>query len=260
MILPTGMKKGKLSRLQVFHIAVLLGDIASEVADHCKQAYISTSKGSFVIPRICQGGTLPLETAAIRLAQYLPNLIRSYLQKVGIRKIANSIYSTEKLHLTPKSISSTIVNDEIGLRISSGKLKVRAGVKKANGNTIYFEDGKIENDVDAIILCTGYKRSFPFFSEDVIQIEKNGKYIPLYKGIFTPKYHSRLAFIDMTLLFAASPFNAEMQARYSAEVFKKNITLPTKLEMERNIRTTELKNEAKMGKDMKEYNYVSILC
>ena len=187
-------------------------------------------------------------------------MIRSYLQKVGIRKIANSIYSTEKLHLTPKSISSTIVNDEIGLRISSGKLKVRAGVKKANGNTIYFEDGKIENDVDAIILCTGYKRSFPFFSEDVIQIEKNGKYIPLYKGIFTPKYHSRLAFIDMTLLSAASPFNAEMQARYSAEVFKKNITLPTKLEMERNIRTTELKNEAKMGKDMKEYNYVSILC
>ena len=151
-----------------------------------------------------------MEAAAIRLAQYLPDFVRSHLQKVGARKIANSIYNMDLLHLTPKQISSFIINDEIGLRISSGKLKVRAGIEKGNGKTIYFEDGKIENDVDAIILCTGYKRSFPFFSEDVIQIEKNGKYIPLYKGIFTPKYHSRLAFIDMTLLSAASPFNAEM--------------------------------------------------
>ena len=247
-----------MSCAQVFCIAFLLGDIASEVADHCKQAYISTSKGSFIIPRIYQGGTLPLETAAIRLAQYLPNFVRSHMRKVATRKIANSIYSMEQLHLTPKSISSTTANDEIGLRISSGKLKVRAGIKKANGKTIYFEDGKIESDVDAIILCTGYKRSFPFFSEDVIQIEKNGKYIPLYKGIFTPKYHSRLAFICMTSVIAPFPFTAEMQVRYAAEVFKKNIILPTKLEMERIIRTTELQIEAKMGKDMKEYNFVSI--
>ena len=109
-----------------------------------------------------------MEAAAIRLAQYLPNFVRSHLQKVGARKIANSIYNMDLLHLTPKSISSFIINDEIGLRISSGKLKVRAGIEKGNGKTIYFEDGKIENDVDAIILCTGYKRSFPFFSEDVI--------------------------------------------------------------------------------------------
>ena len=163
------------------------------------------------------------------------------------------------LRLTPNSISSFIINDEIGLRISSGKLKVRAGIEKANGKTIYFEDGKIENDVDASILCTGYRRSFPFFSEDVIQIEKNGKYVPLYKGIFTPKYNSCLAFICMTSVLAAFPFAAEMQARYAAEVFKKNIILPTKLEMERNIRTTELQTEAKMGKGMKEYNFVSIL-
>lgn len=76
---------------KVFRIAFLLGDIASEVADDCNQACISTSKGSFVIPRICQGGTLPLETAAIRLAQYLPNFVRSHMQKVGTRKITNGI-------------------------------------------------------------------------------------------------------------------------------------------------------------------------
>ena len=76
----------------------------------------------------------------------------------------------EQLHLKPKSISSVIANDEIGLLISSGKVKILAGIEKANRKTIYFEDGKIENDVDAIILCTGYKRIFPLFSEDVIRI------------------------------------------------------------------------------------------
>ena len=45
------------------------------------------------------------------------------MQEVGTRKIANSIYSMEQL--TPKLISSTIANNEIGLRILTGKLKVR---------------------------------------------------------------------------------------------------------------------------------------
>lgn len=88
--------------MQVYCSAFSLGEIASELADHCKQVYISTSKGSFVIPRICQGGSLPMEAAAIRLAQYLPDFVRSHLQKVGARKIANSIYNMDLLHLTPK--------------------------------------------------------------------------------------------------------------------------------------------------------------
>ena len=43
-----------------------------------------------------------MEAAAIRLAHYLPDFVRSHLQKVGARKIANSIYNMDLLHLTPK--------------------------------------------------------------------------------------------------------------------------------------------------------------
>ena len=61
----------------------------------------------------------------------------------------------------------------------------------------------------------------------------------------------------MTSLTAPLPFTTEIQTRYAAEIFKK-IILPTKLEIERNIRTTGLQIQAKMDTDIKN-NYVSIL-
>ena len=50
---------------------------------------------------------------------------------------------------------------------------------------------------------------------------------------------------------------AEMQARYIAEVFRNKITLPNKQNIEKCIRLVELQMETVMGKNLKEYNYVS---
>ena len=238
----------------------MIGDIASELADHCIQVYVSTSNGAVVVPRICAGGSLTIENSTMRIADYIPHVIKNAIRKKGVDKVANTIYSMKALHLNADdAVSSVIVNDEIGIRISSGKVKVRTGIEKINGKAIYFKDGKIENDIDAIILCTGYKRSFSFFKQDDIQIEKNGKYIPLYKGIFTSKYGSSLAFIGMASQFAPFAITAEMQVRYAAEVFKKRIILPNKQKMEECIQAVEMEVEAAAGRNLKEYNFVSII-
>ena len=213
-----------------------------------------------MVPRICAGGSLTIENSTMRVADYIPHVIKNGIRKKGVDKVANTIYSMKALHLNADdAVSSVIVNDEIGIRISSGKVKVRTGIEKINGKAIYFKDGKIENDIDAIILCTGYKRSFSFFKQDDIQIEKNGKYIPLYKGIFTSKYGSNLAFIGMASQFAPFAITAEMQVRYAAEVFKKRITLPNKQKMEECIQAVEMEVEAAAGRNLKEYNFVSII-
>ena len=213
-----------------------------------------------MVPRICAGGSLTIENSTMRIADYIPHVIKNGIRKKGVDKVANTIYSMKALHLNADdAVSSVIVNDEIGIRISSGKVKVRTGIEKINGKAIYFKDGKIENDIDAIILCTGYKRSFSFFKQDDIQIEKNGKYIPLYKGIFTSKYGSNLAFIGMASQFAPFAITAEMQVRYAAEVFKKRITLPNKQKMEECIQAVEMEVEAAAGRNLKEYNFVSII-
>ena len=63
----------------------------------------------------------------------------------------------------------------------------------------------------------------------------------------------------MTSLTAPLPFTKEIQTRYAAEIFKK-IILPTKLEIERNIRTTGLQIQAKMDKDIKNnYEYSVVI-
>lgn len=54
-------------------------------------------------------------------------------------------------------------------------------------NTLTFADGVVENDVDAIILCTGYLHSFPFIISDanLLSLETTNRLYPpgLYKGV-----------------------------------------------------------------------------
>jgi trimethylamine monooxygenase len=54
---------------------------------------------------------------------------------------------------------------------------------KVDGNTCYFQDGTTK-DVDAIILCTGYKHHFPFMPNSLRLICRNVLATPmLYKGV-----------------------------------------------------------------------------
>ena len=235
----------------------LTGNITNDVADHCTQVYISTSNGALVVPRICESGSLLIEKDTIRIVENLPPFIKNVIRNRLMQKNGFNISSVETLDVKTKSVSNIIVNDEIGIRVSSGKVKVRAAIEEVKDKTIYFKDGKVENDIGAIILCTGYKRSFPFLKKNDLRVEKYGKYIPLYKGIFLSKYGPYLAFTGMTSQSTPLLITAEMQARYIAEVFKKKITLPNKQNMEKCIRLVELQMETVMGKNLKEYNYVS---
>ena len=241
------------------HFYSSIGNITTDVADHCTQVYISTSNGALVVPRICENGSLSIEKDTIRIVEYLPPFIRNAIRKRLMQRNGFNITSVEKLDVKTKSVSNIIVNDDIGICVSSGKVKVRAAIEKVKDKTIYFKDGKVENDIDVIILCTGYKRSFPFLKKNDLMVEKHDKYIPLYKGIFLSKYGPYLAFTGMTSQSIPLLVTAEMQARYTAEVFKKKITLPNKQNMEKSIRLVELQMETVVGKNLKEYNYVSTL-
>ena len=235
----------------------LTGNIANDIADHCTQVYISTSNGALVVPRICENGSLSIEKDTIRIVEYLPPFIKNAIRKKLMQKIGFHISSVETFDMKTESVSNIIINDEIGIRVFSGKVKVRAAIEEVKDKTIYFKDGKVENDIDAIILCSGYQRSYPFLKKYDVRVEKHRKYIPLYKGIFLSKYGPYLAFTGMTSQSTPLLVTAEMQARYIAEVFRNKITLPNKQNMEKCIRLVELQMETVMGKNLKEYNYVS---
>ena len=211
-----------------------LGDVVCESANFSKKAFISTSHGAYVFGRVLPGGQTPLDAASARYIKYIPSWLVGWIRTGK----ANAIYNHDKYCLSPTYGNSVIVNDELMLKIACGKVEVKPGIKSSSGNTIYFDNGTQVDKIDAVVLCTGYKRKFPFFSKDTIQIERGEKFLPLHKGIFTTSHRDSLAFIGMFSVFGPVVHTSEMQCRYAAEVFRGKIKLPSRDEMQREITQT----------------------
>ncbi|GMH76764.1 hypothetical protein TrRE_jg2006 [Triparma retinervis] len=78
-------------------------------------------------------------------------------------------------------------------RTERSKIKWPSGIEEIpnlarvggpEGRTCYFKDGSSVDGVDAIVLCTGYKHSFPFMDRD-LKLETPNNLYPknLYKGV-----------------------------------------------------------------------------
>ena len=66
-----------------------------------------------------------------------------------------------------------MVNDDLGTRISCGSVTVKADVKQVKSGAVEFTDGSVEEDVDVIILATGYVIGFPFIHKSIIDVTEN---------------------------------------------------------------------------------------
>jgi len=129
---------------------------------------------------------------------------------------------------------------QMGSEDPSSLLKKRSrtvSFSDVDSGTVIFEDGSVEQDIDKVVLATGYEYSIPFLSSIVSESKldnfdadvlasniHNSSYhlYPLAKHIF-PLVHrippSRLAFIG--LLLRGTPFPLfEAQARAIVKVFR----------------------------------------
>jgi trimethylamine monooxygenase len=97
-------------------------------------------------------------------------------------------------------------------------------LERLEGKTAFFKDGTSQ-DVDAIVLCTGYLHHFPFLEDQLRLKTRNRLYPPqIYKGIFwwaNPK----LMYIGMQdQYYTFNMFDA--QAWYARDVILGRIKLP----------------------------------
>ena len=91
-----------------------------------------------------------------------------------------------------------------------------------------FEDGSVERNIDAIILCTGYAYSFPFLAP---AIRSQGiSALPLYQYIFHTQYPT-LAFVELPERIVPFPL-AECQAAVIARVWSGRLDLPSLQKMQ----------------------------
>ncbi len=151
--------------------------------------------------------------------------------------ILGSSYSAEDIALQSlkygaKSVTISYRSSPMGFGWPDGISEV-PGLDRVEGRTARFADGTAQ-EVDAIILCTGYQHSFPFMDNELRLRTGNNLYPEkLYKGVvWTP--NPKLMYLAMQdQYYTFSMFDA--QAFYVRDVVLGRIELPGAAAMEADI-------------------------
>jgi len=160
--------------------------------------------------------------------------------------VLGSSYSAEDVALQchkygAESVTIGYRNNPMGFHWPEGMKEVHY-MDRIEGNKAIFKDGTIQ-EMDALILCTGYLHHFPFLSEELKLKTHNRLYPPkLYKGVAWQD-NPNLFYLGMQDQFHT--FNMfDAQAWYVRDIIMNKISLPSNDEMEKDINNWVSKEEA----------------
>lgn len=151
--------------------------------------------------------------------------------------VVGSSYSAEDLALQAKKYGAKSVT--ISYRTAPMGFDWPEGISEVplltgvEGNTVHFADGS-SRQIDAILLCTGYRHHFPFLEDGLRLRTKNILYPDnLYKGVFWVQ-NPKLMYLGMQdQYYTFTLFDAE--AWYARDYVLGRVTLPSAEEMRRDI-------------------------
>ncbi|XP_070550979.1 flavin-containing monooxygenase 5-like [Ptychodera flava] len=192
-------------------------DAAVELARVGSQVLLSTRRGTWVINR----ANLHVSRAfnAIPLS-----LLARYTQRRISGNFNHEIHGLQPLNNPLQQVIT--VSDYLQSEISCGRIKIKANVKRFFQTSVEFEDGTVEEDIDEVIMATGYTFAFPFLDESIVKVTNNE--VALYKHVFPPQMkHGTLAIIGLVQPVGATPPVSELQCRWATRVFKGLARLPS---------------------------------
>lgn len=164
---------------------------------------------------------MPLDMTFSRFRFIFQNMFRNQVGESAKKKL-NQRFDHGKYSLEPDHspfAQHPTVNDDLPNRIIAGSVKVKANVAAFTETAVKFEDGTIEEDIDVVILATGYIFGFPFLDESVVDVKDNK--VKLYKYMF-PLHRSKhtLAVIGCFQPLGAVMPISEQQCRLATRVFQ----------------------------------------
>ncbi|XP_025111759.1 dimethylaniline monooxygenase [N-oxide-forming] 5-like [Pomacea canaliculata] len=217
-------------------------DLAVELSKVSKQVYLSTRRGGWIFNRVDEGSGLPFDlTFSGRLFSTIQSFLPFWLVQQIVMAKLNRKFDHYLYRLAPEDpplSQHPVVNDDLPNAIITGRVKVMADIKKFTSHGVEFVDGSAEDNIDAVLLATGYIFGFPFVEKEVIDVQQNR--LPLFKFCFPPDLqHNTIAFIGCFQPLGAIMPAAELQCRLAARVFKGEAKLPSRSEMWEDIRKKE---------------------
>jgi len=158
-------------------------DIACELSRPgvAAKTFLAARRGAWVIPNYVFGK--PLDQLAA-LPPTVPFKVRQRLLEVVYRV---AVGRPEDFGLpTPDHDILTAhptISSDLLPKLGRGDVTPKPNIERLDGDQVRFADGSVE-DVDAIVYCTGYKVTFPFFDPEFVSAPDND--LPLFKRVFRP--------------------------------------------------------------------------
>nr|XP_025036911.1 dimethylaniline monooxygenase [N-oxide-forming] 3-like isoform X2 [Pelodiscus sinensis] len=245
--------KGK--RVLVIGLGNSGSDIAVELSHIASQVYLSSRSGSWVMSRVWDDG-YPWDMLVVtRFETFLRDVLPSSLSDWLYVRRMNSRFKHENYGLVPLDRTSRkepVFNDDLPSRITCGTVVVKPNVKEFTETSAIFQDGTVQENIDAVIFATGYSYSYPFMKDDSI-IKCRDNEVTLYKGILPPRLEKpTLVVIGLVQSLGAIIPTSDLQSRWAVRVFKGLCKLPPVSDMMEDI-------DEKMGKKLKWYGQSNTL-
>jgi dimethylaniline monooxygenase (N-oxide forming) len=221
---PQGLR-GK--RVVVVGIGNSAVDIASELARAGAHVTLSVRRGAWVLPKfilgrpIDQPGLIPStwsDAAKTRAAELWYRLL---VGPPGAYGLPAPDHRLGHAHPT--------LSDDLLPLLRDGRITPRPAIARFAGHDVHFQDGS-QVQADALVFCTGYQVTFPFFDPSFVAAPDNE--LPLYLRCFHLQ-HRGLMFAGLVQPLGAIMPLVEAQGRLFARYLTGEYELPEPEEMRR---------------------------
>ena len=200
-------------------------DIASELAHAGASVTLSVRRGAWVLPKFAFGR--PIDQPGI-IPKGLPEELKTTISELWYRARVGDPRSFglpapdhRLLHAHPT------LSDELLPLLRSGRIVARPAISQFAGQAVHFVDGE-QTEADAVIYCTGYKVTFPFFDPSFVSAPDNE--LPLFLRCFHLE-HAGLMFAGLAQPLGAIMPLVEAQGRLFARYLSGEYELPERAEM-----------------------------
>lgn len=240
-------------------------DIAVELSNVADDVYLSTRSGCWILPRAGFRGGRPYDTSFLRRSMHLmkdgvSTEVASYVIETLLnRRFDHELYGLRPAH--PLFYEHPTVNDQLPSKIISGRVCIKGDIERLTEKGVLFEgeqDGeKDENEIDSIILATGYHIEYSYLSKQLRSqiMDPASNSVNLYKYIFPVNMKDEYDTIDNEDSFKGIGFIgvpnalgplfpiAEIQSRWFVQVAIGNSCLPTTSVMRRQLKVQEIQRK-----------------
>jgi uncharacterized NAD(P)/FAD-binding protein YdhS len=141
-------------------------DIAVDVARLASHTALSARTGAYFVPKLVAGR--PADAVYEYWGRKLPRSLNQMGLRLWLRLTIGSWddYGLPTPTYAPLNRPPT-VNSRILDEIRHGRIMVRPGIERYDGNTVDFTDGQ-RDEFDVIVMATGFRVTFPFLSSQAV--------------------------------------------------------------------------------------------